>query len=536
MRYAGRGPVVVLVHKAPTSGRTLDLQTRAFASAGFLALALDIPWLGHSDPLPIPRPEIEDLSESLHDTLNVLGLGRVALYGAHTGALVCADFAASHPDRVSAVLIDGYPVFSATERARLVASYFPPNDISWDGSHLLWLWCRYREQHLFWPWNVPGDVTQARCDVPDPEYLHEGVIDLLRAGNGYRLPYSAAFRCASEALVNKLRVPTFFLAYPDDSLSAGLTLLANLPEACRIEPMPLDRKVGVAREVELLRAHPGDSAEPRLSTVDRRTGITRSYIEIGDGQLALRTAGPDVGRPLVVVPPIPGSGSMLVAEIEALARDRQVIAIDAPGCGDSDRFADVVDVEAIARTLALAIDKIGIDEFDLYALNGGCSAAVEIAKIRARSVRNVVLEAPARTHADIPDYVARYAPPIEPRWDGGHLVTLWHTVRNRRLFRPWFDQRVAARISGAAAVRLEPESINQEVLSYLESWRTHSSAWRAVLKYPTVERARLAGRGIALAARGSDEFFDPSFECLSEAMLPRIDRLRALLGAAERCG
>ena len=409
LRYAGRGPAVVLIHQSPTSGRTLDLQTEAFARAGFLALALDIPGLGRSDPLPLPRPEVEDLADGLLDTVDALGLGRVALYGSHTGALVCADLAVRRPDRVSAVLIDGYPVYSADERARRTANYFPPYDVRWDGSHLLWLWCRYREQYLFWPWNVPGEVTQARCDVPDAEFLHEGVVDLLRAGNGYRLPYGAAFRCASAALVPKLRVPTYFLAYPDDSLTAALALLGDLPPSCRIEPMPLDRKAGAAREIELLRAHPGDTVEPRLQTAARGTGITRSYVETDGGQLALRTAGSGARRPLVVVPPVPGSGSMLAADIEAFARDRRVVAIDPPGRGDSDSF-DAASAAAMAGPMVQAIDRLGIGEFDLYALNGGCAVAVEIvADPAARGVehrprgagtgarRNARLRRPLRT-------------------------------------------------------------------------------------------------------------------------------------------
>jgi pimeloyl-ACP methyl ester carboxylesterase len=265
-----------------------------------------------------------------------------------------------------------------------------------------------------------------------------------------------------------------------------------------------------------------------LQTAARGTGVTRSYVETDGGQLALRTAGAGAGRPLVVVPPVPGSGSMLVAEIEAFARDRRVVAIDAPGCGDSDAF-DAASAGAMAGAMVQAIDRLGIGEFDVYALNGGCAAAVEIAASLPRAVSNIVLEAPARAHAAIPEYAARYAPPIEPRWDGGHLIALWHSTRNRRLFRPWFDQRLAVRYTGTAAVRLDPESINREVLAGLESWRTYPRAWRAVLEHSTLERARSLGRPVKVAAQASDEFFDPGAERLSEALLPRVGRLRELL-------
>jgi len=91
--------------------------------------------------------------------------------------------------------------------------------------------------------------------VPEAEFLHEGTIDILRVGNAYRIPYAAAFRCRSRELVPRLRAPTFFLAYPDDSLTANLKLLGELPPACRIQPMPVDRLAGAQREIEILRAH-----------------------------------------------------------------------------------------------------------------------------------------------------------------------------------------------------------------------------------------------------------------------------------------
>ena len=492
LRYAGRGPAVVLIHQSPTSGRTLDLQTAGFARAGFTALALDIPGLGRSDPLDVPRPEIEDLAIGLAETLDALGLKQVALYGSHTGALACTEFAIRAPERVSALLIDGYPVYSDDERARRVATYFPPFEVRWDGSHLLWLWYRYREQYLFWPWNIPGEITQARCDMPDAGFLHEGVIDILRAGNGYRLPYAAAFRCRSIDLVPRLRVPTFFLAYPDDSLTANLGLLKEMPSSCRVVPMPPDRAAGLAKEIELLRAHPAASESPDLPTRPRPHGITKSYVDSGNLQVALRSAGQDKrARPLLVIPPAPGSASMLEAEIEQFAKTRPVFALDVPGCGDSDSL-DPLTVSGMARAVADAVKTLGVGEVDVYALHGGCAVAAELSV----GVRRTVLEAPARRHRDTADYTASYAPPIEPRWDGSHLITLWHATRNRRLFRPWYDQRLETRYTAEPA--LDADIINREVLASLESWRTWHLAWRAVLDQPFPDKA---------VARPSDEFF-----------------------------
>jgi pimeloyl-ACP methyl ester carboxylesterase len=530
LRYAGTGPAVVLIHQSPTSGRTLDLHTVAFARAGFQALALDIPGLGRSDSLGVPRPEIEDLAIELAETLNALGVEQVALYGSHTGALVCTEFAIRWPQRVSVMLVDGYPVYSEDERARRVATYFPQFEIRWDGSHLLWLWCRYREQYLFWPWNIPSEITQAKCDVPDPEFLHEGVIDMLRAGNGYRFPYAAAFRCRSLDLIGKLRVPTYFLAYPDDSLTANLNLLHDMPTNCHIENMLSDRVASIEKEISLLRAHTSKLGNANLNTERRSQGITKSYVDAEGTQLALRAAGPEHGRPLVVIAPAPGSASMLMAEIEQFSTTRPVLAFDAPGCGDSD-VCTAMTVSGMARTLNAALDGIGVGEADIYALHGGCAVAIELAALRESKVRRIVLDAPARPHLEIERYSERYALPIEPRWDGSHLIELWHATRNRRLFRPWFDQRLERRYTDALA--LEPESINRDVLAYLESWSTYHLVWKMVLSYPVLQRAQALGQRVHIAAQASDEFAVPD-SALPEPILPRVQKISALLDI-ERC-
>lgn len=533
VRRAGRGDPVVLVHQCPTSAQTLDAQTAAYAAAGFHAIAIDIPGLGRSDPLGPPQPEIADLALGLADFLDTIGVRRTALYGSHTGALICVQLAVMAPERVSAILIDGYPVYTPGERDRRVATYFPPYEVSWDGAHLLWLWQRYREQYLFWPWNIPGESTAAHCDVPDPVFLHEGVTDMLRVGNEYRRPYSAAFRCVSDALLREVRVPTYFLAYPDDSLTQALALLAPLPAACRIETMPESRTAGLAHEVALLKRHPAGAATPVFATRPKPAGITRSYVDAGGIQLALRRTGTASGRPVVVVPPVPGSASTLAGELDGLARHRPVFAIDAPGCGDSDADG-TPSIDAMAARIATALDGLGLDAFDVYALQGGCTVATALARQLGERVRGLALEAPVGGYPTDAAFAARYAPPIEPDWAGTHLVRLWHAIRNRRLFVPWFDQRLARRITDHAAI--EPEAVNRDVLAALESWRTWAPAWHTVLAAGPIATASLPGRAI-VGCRPRDEFAGALradagtfVEWLPDAAWARVDRLLARLG------
>ena len=352
-RYAGSGPVVVLYGQSPTSSQTLDRHTLAFAEH-FTAIAVDTPGLGRSSPLNTPTPEIADQALALAEMLDGLGVPKVALYGSHTGASICLEFARRYPDRTAIALLEGLPIYSDLERNLRLSTYFPSYEATWDGLHLMWLWYRYREQNVFWPWNVRGRGTRGNCDVPSPEHLHKGLVDILEVGMGYVAPYAAAFRYRAEQAIAELSAPVAFLAYPDDSLLPHLRHLPALPSCCRIEDMPNDREAGVRKEIELLMSVvPWGDAPGFAETGRRSSGVTHDYVDVTGGQLALRRYGEGSGRPILVLPPAPGSASQLDSLPELLARGRDVVVIDLPGCGDSDAFPDApVQVDSLSEIVA----------------------------------------------------------------------------------------------------------------------------------------------------------------------------------------
>jgi pimeloyl-ACP methyl ester carboxylesterase len=539
-REAGRGDPVILIHQSPTSARTLDAQTLGFARAGFHAIAIDIPGLGRSDPLGLPQPEIGDQALALAEVLDALDLGRVALYGSHTGALICCELAVRAPDRVSTVLIDGYPIYTQGESERRVATYFPPFEMRWDGGHLLWLWARLREQYLFWPWNVPGLSTSARCDIPDPAFLTDGVIDMLRVGNDYRLPYAAAFRCAADVLISRIQVPTYHLAAPDDSLTQALGLLESMSEVNQVVAVSADLGERIAQEIALLERHRPGAATPkfeRAGRADPAAGrLHRGYVDTTEAQLAFRSAGDNQGaRPLLVLPPTPGSSKQMESEILALARSRPVIAIDLPGCGDSgEGFSDASlgSVPRIGELLQQAIRTLGLEEYDLYGLAGGANVALHLARTYP-GARHVAIQSPVRGLPGTPDFAERYAPHIVPRPDGTHLISFWHQQRNRHLFRPWFDERLVARRNDIPG--LVVDRLNEQVLAQLESWRYWHTIWRALLSDDPMASAQALGARVHHFEWHRDEFAamstrDAAITALPEALWARVEMIASTLG------
>jgi pimeloyl-ACP methyl ester carboxylesterase len=133
----------LLLHASACSAKVMREQLEKF-SEGHTAIAFDMPGFGLSDLLPLAQPTTEDLADALAETLTALGIGQAAVYGRHTGAQIAVEFAARHPERCAMALTNGFPVYSAEERTRRLASYLPPIVPAFDGSHLLWLWFRYR--------------------------------------------------------------------------------------------------------------------------------------------------------------------------------------------------------------------------------------------------------------------------------------------------------------------------------------------------------------------------------------------------------
>jgi pimeloyl-ACP methyl ester carboxylesterase len=226
-RRAGEGPPIVLLHASPVSSEVYELQIGIYAKH-FTAIALDTPGYGLSDPLDHPQPEIEDFADAVAETLDALGIQQCATYGRHTGGSIAVEFAHRHPDRCALALTDGYPVFSDKTRDEYLEKYLNSITPEWDGTHLLWLWFRYREQHVFWPWYKHLGAHRADQDVPDNNFLHRGVKEILMAGNGYKVAYSAAFRHKALDHLAEGRLGARDAAREDRSHS-GRT--RNLPEA-----------------------------------------------------------------------------------------------------------------------------------------------------------------------------------------------------------------------------------------------------------------------------------------------------------------
>lgn len=527
---AGDGPAVALLHASPCSAKVLRQPQAVFAGA-FTALAFDTPGFGLSDLLPQEKPEIEDFADALAEALTELGIGNAATYGRHTGASIAVEFARRHAERCPIALCDGFPVFSGAVAEDRLARYLLPLVPQWDGSHLLWLWYRYRDQHVFWPWHNQTLAFRADTDAPDAEFNHRGVVELMEAGDGYRVGYAAAFRHAGLAVLPELRVPVCFGNRPGDS---QFRTMAQYPKDAWQEEMPRDPLAAAAKERMILERFPARGTPPAAPMAAPIRGrSTANYLDLGGYQVLVRVMG-DVrsAPPLIIAPHVPGSSALYEALIVALGADIPVIAFDPPGHGESDPRPDgAQSPEAWAEALWSVCDALGVQAAHLLGHNAGAATVLAAAAARPDRALSLILDAPialpARQRAE---WAPRWAPDVLPAWDGTHLLRMWHMRRDMGLWFPWFDRTLAC--ARKAEPRLEPEALQAEIREVAKNPASFAPSWQAAIAWPLPERLAASAHRVTLIAAEDDLFV----QCLdlAAAMRPGAPAIRCGAGTEAR--
>ena len=236
------------------------------------------------------------------------------------------------------------------------------------------------------------------------------------------------------------------------------------------------------------------------------TQIERAFVSIREGQVHLRrTAGASPGKapPLWMIHASPASSVSLVRLMSLLGASRSVIAPDTLGNGDSAPAAPAVpDIAYYAESSLRVMDALGIEKVDLYGSHTGAHIVTEMAIARPDRFGRMVLDGIAMfTPEQKRDYLANYAPAIEPDAFGTQLHWAWHFVRDQGWFFPYF-KRDAAHARGLAMPSVE--ALHNTTLEVLKSVRTYHHAYRAAFAHPDRERLPLVKVPTLVMADSSD--------------------------------
>jgi len=406
-RRCGSGPPLLMVHQSPRSSAEYEPLMRKWGSH-FTCIAPDTPGFGQSDPLH-GEPEISDFADALTETLDALGLDRVAAYGFHSGGIIAVAAMRRRPERFAALAIGGYAIWTAEEMAIFGELYLPPFRPSGYGEHLTWLWNRILEQSWFFPWFDVRNETRLSLAHADPLRVDAVVREMLDAGDAYRAGYGAVLRAPRDIPpAEAVTPPVLITAYAGDPLQ---------PHIDRLGPMPASwqaRKVATPEDhqkesFDFLRQYATGAVEMLREALDE------GFVTIAAGGFAgaIHWRGKSNGDLLLHAP----------GESLELVDAEDGIAVDLPGHGLSDPWS-------------------GDDWRALI-------AAIE-ATLGCRTVRY-----PRIMRGD-PDQLF---PDLSPDRFGSYLSRAWSIVRARILFDPWYE------VSSRNARAFEPADLAPERLA-----------------------------------------------------------------------
>lgn len=204
----GSGAPILLLHQTPRSWREYHAVLPLLA-ASHRAIAMDT--LGFGDSTSYTDTDsIELYASAVIDLLDSLGIERTPVVGHHTGGVIAIELAATHPDRIAAVVLSCTPLSNATRRAR---PYKPVDHVSLsdDGSHLAELW---RKRQRIYP--------------PDrPDLLTAFVADALKAGHRMVEGHKAVTRFIAEDKLPHIRAPSLLITGTEDPCHGEQAQLAE---------------------------------------------------------------------------------------------------------------------------------------------------------------------------------------------------------------------------------------------------------------------------------------------------------------------
>jgi pimeloyl-ACP methyl ester carboxylesterase len=460
---AGTGPSLVVLPGLAV-GAAVTASRLAALCQGWSITAIELPGAMPKND----APSLEPMSRHIVATLKVLGLERSVLAAIDMAAPLAA-LVTRHIAPPATILVGEGRAQAWTRRAPSLASLAPRAD----GIHLAALFAHLRDLDILEPSDRMRPARHGSAYL-DADERHATFIAWAADPLAYARMWTL---CAAEIARGRDNIPGAVACAGADELP---TILATIRDSAPHAP-------------------------PVPATRSSANGIWCDYADIADGRVHLRRAGRQ-GRPLLVFQSAPGSSAPLCGLIEALATDRQVIAPDYLGNGDSAKPQRKVDIALLARDALQLADRLDLQSFDLWGTHTGAVVALELALSAPDRVGRMILEAPPLLPADFSqDILANYLPPLVPDKWGLHVQQAWNMRRDMFLFWPWYrEQRDAVRPLGLP----DDATLHDWTVGLLKSGHTYDLSYRAAFEYDTAGRLPLLTRSALICAGPADMLAD----------------------------
>lgn len=459
----GRVPLVFF-HQSPSSGRVFE-GLLAILGKDRLVIAPDTTGFGDSDPPPAP-PAIADYAAAMGDFLDAMELGRVDLFGDHTGAKVAGELAQQRPQQIRRLVFNACPVYSDEEMKVMLAHLAEekPQERGEDGEHLLHQWAAMKKTYA--------------PDVPLAQYDRD-FTEMLRAGELGWYGHNAAFAYSHAENLPKIEQPILVLC-PDDGLwPATQRAKQYLKNGRMLEKS--EWKMGavsfhtramaaVLRDfldapdtTGLSRAAPKPApARPALP----KRPIRRRFVDTPRGPMHVRVreGGAHGSVPLFCFHMSPRSGHYYEALQLALGDRRTVVAVDTPGYGESFKPLERPEIGDYAEAMADLIRAMGFAQADVLGDHTGTKTAVELAHRYPALVRRIVMNtAGVYSLEEQKGWSVRMGEIVVDE-NGGHVAALWrryHDLNRGKLTAPQMRFRFYETLRAGPCMWWGPRAANR---------------------------------------------------------------------------
>ncbi len=189
-------------------------------------VAPDTPGYGQSDG-PAEPQSIDDYAAQLAEAIRLLGFGRdessrPVLFGYHTGAVMAAQIALTHPELISGIVLHGFPLRSPEERRQRFDALPRTLDVDSYFDKVAW----YYDMH----------VRQSSPRLP----LHERAAIFaqdMAAGPRYWFTYHGVWSWPFEERLAQLAVASMAIA-ADEVLADATRAACRIVPGCELREMP----------------------------------------------------------------------------------------------------------------------------------------------------------------------------------------------------------------------------------------------------------------------------------------------------------
>ena len=482
-RVAGSGPPVIMFHQSPRSSAEFEPIISDWAQR-FTVIAPDTPGNGHSDPLPEEQPDMFDFAHAMAGFMDAIGLQKSCVFGYHTGSAVAMALAKLYPARVACVALNGFAILTQQEKDAFLSAYLPKYLPDWSGQHLTWLWARYREQVIFFPWFAASNQTRMPYDMSDMDKMHAQIMDHIWAGDAYRHAYHAAFAFDKNPIMNALEMPVTIMAAPPDPLVAHLDRLAELPDNVVVE-RPKDAPALLARAFEVFSDIELDDFQPQTAAAPAGQ-LHRTYVGTANNihtrvATVRDTQSTENKGVVLLLHDILQNSACLEADAKALIEaGYELFVPDLPAHGlsdeleSADKTADGLQTQ-LAENLAsatasyLAASNKHISHIVTYGMSDVIGHALQTSLTNTHKLPPSKLICVACLHPATDDEELRedWVPNLTPNFYGGHLLVAWYVARGQSLFWPPHNEKKESIIP--IDENLAPEAVEVRFKALMEA-------------------------------------------------------------------